>query len=145
MLMVVAFAAVIAVTWHQDDSRNARRMNELQADPLLRCHVAQIVPWHAEDVNSPGSTHGIGFGGTSPTMVARGFYLNGADPAQVLATFAICAHNSSWVSYQQTADNFSATKTFPGGWQASLTIGVSMHAPFANQPIVQVVIESEAV
>ena len=148
----VALAIVVFIVgWLRSDAINTRRLHELQSDSLLRCHVAEITPWHAEDSNEAGTTHGIGFGGTAPTAVARDYYLNSADPPSVMSTLVECAQHSGWkVSILRGANkqdivSVTGVKTFQGGWQATLDMGVERHAPFASQPIVQIAIQTDAV
>ena len=151
MIVVLLVIALFIAGWLHSDATNTERLHELQSDSLLRCHVSQITPWHAEDSNEVGTTHGIGFGGTAPTAVARDFYLNSADPPSVMSTLLACAQQSGWKmsilpgANQQDTVSATGVKTFPGGWQATLDMGVERHAPFASQPIVQIVIQTDAV
>jgi hypothetical protein len=147
---VVLVVVLTAINWHSSDTLNGQRLHALQSDGLLRCQVAQISPWHARDVNRAGTTHGIGFGGTAPTVVARNFYLNDADPTSAMTTFLSCAQNSGWKVEQLPRAagqvfSLTGTKIFPGGWMASLGIGVLMHAPCASQPIIEVYLQTDGV
>lgn len=70
--------------------------------------------------------------GSTPTTVSRGLNLNGADPKSVLATFAACAHANDWMMTPESPGASGnpeqrGTKTFPGGWPASLYIEMNMH------------------
>jgi hypothetical protein len=130
------FVAAIAIRWHRDDQMNAERLKTLQSDGLLSCQVDRIVPLRSSDADRLGTTHGIGFGGTSPTTVTRSFSLNGADPTTVMAAFARCAQANGWTLTHQAAKEsyIMGIKTFSGGWQASLLVSVSVRPPPGNSP-----------
>jgi len=140
----ILYIVILAISWLHSDHANAQRLKTLQADGILHCNVTQIAPWHGEDVDTAGGTHGIGFGGTSPTLVAREYYMNGADTKGVLNAFAGCAQADGW-QMSQTFDNSSlqATKTFPGGWLATLLIAIEKQAPHNAQPVVEVQLETD--
>jgi len=138
-IMMVVSANIIV--WHRNDNLNAKRLKLLQADGILQCRVAKISPWHEKEERNAdmvGSTRGIGFGGRTLTSVTRVFSLNGADPANVISAFTVCAQSNGWMLAKQPYIALSGTKSFPDGWTASLSLYIGSHTPFANQPIIQV-------
>lgn len=142
---------VLIIGWVGDNNRNADRLRALEADGILRCQVPGIVPLPSKDVNTTGTSQGIGYGGTSPTLVTRDFYLGSASPASVTVELMNCAKASGWIvtmlpgSLADSTTSFRGTKVFSGGWMAALNMGVMMHAPFANQPIVELSMETDGV
>ena len=140
-VVIIAVAASTIMAYLHEDRVNAQRLKVLQADAILRCRVRRIAPWHEKqemNADRAGSTHGIGFGGLSLTSVTRMFTLNGADPPTVIDTFRACAQSSGWALARHPYAALSGTKTFPGGWKARLNIYIMRHAPFAGEPLVQV-------
>jgi hypothetical protein len=137
----IIIVAANIVAWSHADSVNAERLKVLETDGILRCHADSVSPWHEEEeINADlaGTTHGIGFGGQTPTSVDRFFSLNSANAANAMGAFAVCAQSSGWALIKQPGAALSGTKSFPGGWTAYLRIYVLEHSPIADQPLIQV-------
>ena len=145
---IILVVVVNIFVWHRNDILNAQRLKLLQADSLLRCPVIKISPWHEKEemiADMVGTTHGIGFGGRSPTSVTRMFSLNGADSEDVIQSFAVCAQSSGWILTKRPNLALSGTKSFPAGWTANLRIHVLNNPPFTNQPVVQVQLSTDPI
>ena len=146
ILMVVAANIIV---WHHNDVLNAQRLKILQADSILRCRIPTISPWHEkEEMNADtvGTRHGIGFGGRTQTSVNRLFSLNGTDPADVLNSFTTCAQASGWMLDKQPQIALRGTKSFPNGWRANMRIiYIPSHPLFTNQPILQVILDTDPI
>jgi hypothetical protein len=135
--LLAALVAIAAVTGCGNGT-NQHRLHVMQADPVLRCSVTGVTPWLTLD--SAGTTHGIGFGGTSPTTVSRILHLS-ASPAVVLRSYLQCALAAGWsASLQFGAVN--GTKTFERQWEASLFVGAGEH-DFRGGPAVVITIDTE--
>lgn len=145
---IVMVVAVNMIVWHRKDVLNAQRLKILQADSILRCRIPTISPWHEkEEMNADtvGTRQGIGFGGRAQTSVNRFFSLNGADPVDVLNSFTACAQTSGWMLVKQPYIALSGTKSFPDGWRAYMRIYTASHTPFTNQPILQVILDTDPI
>ena len=122
---------------------NRRRLHVLHQDQFLRCRVDGAEPWTVLD--TAGTTHGIGFGGTSPTLVLRDLRLTGSID-QVTAQLSACAAHAGWSVHPLTTGiaGFWARKRFEDRWNATLNVYVGDHV-FRQQPAVQIRIETEPV
>src|SRR6266702_3792068 len=145
-LYVLVYVGGIVFRTVSDDRVNAQHLNTLEADQLLKCQVAGVSPLPAKDDNSAGSKHGIGFGSVSPTLVARDFSLNGADPTAVMATFANCAQAAAWSVKEDPVVagqdlTLSGVKRFPDGWTTSLLITVRVSKTPSSWPDIEIQLE----
>lgn len=142
----IIYIIILAISWTHSDNLNVQRLKVLQADGVLSCNIGQITASHTEDVNARGTTHGIGFGGTSPTVVSRDYYLNNADSKTVLDAFNACAQANGWKTSPTPGEpGVQGEKTFSGGWQASLLITIDRLAPHDKQPVVNIYIDTDGI
>jgi hypothetical protein len=143
--LAIAAALVIAALLSAcgSDQENDRRLNVLQHDQFLRCRVDGAKPWTVLD--TAGTTHGIGFGGTSPTLVLRDLRLTG-NIDQVTAQLSTCAAQAGWSVHPFTTGiaGFWARKRFEDRWNATLNVYVGDHV-FRQQPAVEIRIETDPV
>ena len=132
---LVALASACA-SQHVD----AQRLATLQHDPLVV--VAAPGTSSLNHADSAGTGNGIGFGGTSPTVVSRALRLHGSRTA-VARFYAQTAIRNGWrvstVRCSAKTDLISASKQFPG-WIATATIGVGDH--YELGPAVTIFIET---
>jgi len=129
---------------------DAHRLHVLSNDPLAVASAPGTTPWipaddspdHIEANGSAGSGNGIGFGGTSPTLVQVTRHLHGK-PAAALRFYAETAIRNGWHISQIRcgvgSDSFSATKQFPG-WTAAAVLAAG--AVFRRMPAVSLNIET---
>jgi hypothetical protein len=150
--LVIVFVAATVIVWWHEDPRNAQRLKILQADPILRCDVSgtKVTPWHEQEqrnADRAGTTKGIGWGGRAETSVTRLYSLSDADAASVVDAFAACAQASGWTvakppAWASRMDarrlplRLSATKSFPDGCTARLSVYVVERYPSSGQPMV---------
>src|SRR6478672_7654155 len=101
---LVAGAAVASLAACGGVSRvDAHRLHVLSNDPLAVARAPGTTPWipaddspdHIEANGSAGRGDGIGFGGTSPTLVQVTRHLQGK-PADVLRFYAETAIRNGW-------------------------------------------------
>lgn len=139
-IIIVVVANLHLIAWWHSDQVNAQRLKVLQADGILHCSVPNIEAWREREearADMPGTTHGIGFGGRSPTVVHRMYRFQSADPNPVMDAFAACARSSGWTLSKQPHQTWTGTKSFADGWTANLIIYVATIPP-DNQPTVQI-------
>ena len=120
---------------------DARRLAVLSHDPLATSEAPGTTPWLERE--EAGSGNGIGFGGTSPTVVLVVRRLRGPR-SSVTRTYAEIAIRSGWLvnSIRCTAsdDLFAASKQFPG-WVATAVVGVGI--TFKGAPAVTINFETD--
>jgi hypothetical protein len=145
MGLAIATALAIAVFLSAcgSDQENDRSLNILQHDQFLRCRVHGVKPWTVLD--TAGTTHGIGFGGTSPTLVLRDLRLTG-NVDRVTAQLSACGAQAGWPVHPFTTGiaGFWARKRFEDRWNATLNGYVGDHV-FKQQPAVEIRIEADPV
>jgi hypothetical protein len=117
-----------------------QRRAVLDRDPLITAQAPGTTPWiHQSDA---GAGNGIGFGGTSPTVVDVVRHLE-ASRASVARYYAKTAIRSGWrvtkIDCLASDDLFSAGKQFHG-FVATATVGVG--TLFRGEPAVSVWIET---
>ena len=149
ILIIAGYIVSIAIHYHHADQVNAQRLKTLQSDGLLTCSLAPIAPANG-NTDACGSNHGIGFGGTSPTIVTRYFDLNGVDPDSAIVAFARCAQAGGWVvtsreEFKKQEIYLRGRKTCPGGWRADMFIALGWRpfAPANSPPVVQIQLDAE--
>lgn len=126
-----------------------RRLTVLSQEQIATARAPDTTPWipaidtaeHIRKNGSAGSGDGIGFGGTSPTLVQVRRHLQGS-PAAALRFYAETAIRSGWrvssIRCASYGDSFSASKQFPG-WVATADVGT---LGFNGAPAVTVNIET---
>jgi hypothetical protein len=140
IVAALVIAALLAACG--SDQENDRRLHVLQADQFLRCRVDGAKRWKALD--TAGTTHGIGFGGTSPTLVIRDLRLTG-NVGRVTAQLSTCAAQAGWSVHPLTTGiaGFWARKRFEDRWNATLNVYVGN--PALQPPAVEIRIETDPV
>jgi hypothetical protein len=139
--MVLCLAAcAIVLSGCTDNKVDNQRRAVLDHDPLITVQAPGTTPWiHQSDA---GTGNGIGFGGTSPTVVAVTRHLE-ASRASVARYYAQTAIRSGWrvtkINCEAYGDGFSAGKQFDG-FVATADVGVG--SLFRGEPAVSVWIES---
>lgn len=143
LAIAAALVIVALLSACGSDQENDRRLSVLQHDQFLRCRVDGAEPWTVLD--TAGTTHGIGFGGTSPTLVLRDLRLTG-NIDRVTAQLSACAAQAGWPVHPFTTGiaGFWARKRFENRWNAILNVYVGDHI-FGQRPAVEVRIETDPV
>lgn len=142
--MVVAAVLVLAGCGGQ----NAARLHVLRNDGLWRCPAAAGLTLDST-FQLVGSSNGIGFGGTTPTELHRLYRLDNADEGRVVAVLASCARASGWAVQERVlgADMFptaTGTKSFSGGWQASILIAARSPRQSLAASLLEIDLETDA-
>ena len=131
---LAGLAFVVSLSACGGSSIDAHRLAVLSQDPLATAQAPNTTPWiPAVDTadaikrnGSAGSGNGIGFGGTSPTLVQVTRHLHGS-PSAALRFYAETAIRSGWrvfpIHCYASGDSFTANKQFPG-WVATADIGI---------------------
>jgi hypothetical protein len=132
--VIAGFTLVVSLSACGGSSIDAHRLAVLSQDPLATAQAPNTTPWiPAVDTadaikrnGSAGSGNGIGFGGTSPTLVQVTHHLRGSATA-ALRFYAETAIRSGWrvfpIHCYAYGDSFTANKKFPG-WVASADVGI---------------------
>jgi hypothetical protein len=140
--LAIAAALVIAALLSAcgSNQENSRRLHILQQDQFLQCRVDGAKPWTVLD--KAGTTDGIGFGGTSPTLVLRDLRLTG-NVGRVTAQLSRCAAQAGWPVHPFTTGiaGFWARKRFEDRWNAILNVYAGDHV-FGQQPAAEIRIET---
>jgi hypothetical protein len=140
--LAIAAALVIAALLSAcgSDQENDRRLHILQQDQFLQCRVDGTKPWTVLD--RAGTTHGIGFGDRSPTLVLRDLRLTG-NVDRVTTQLSTCAAQAGWPVHPFTTGiaGFWARKRFEDRWNATLHVYVGDHI-LRQQPAVEIRIET---
>jgi hypothetical protein len=147
---ITAVAFVLSLSACGGSSIDAHRLEVLSQDQLATAQAPNTTPWiPAVDTadaikrnGRAGSGNGIGFGGTSPTLVQVTHHLQGSATA-ALRFYAETAIRSGWLVFPihcyASGDTFTASKQFPG-WVATADVGILRRN---GEPAVTINIETD--
>lgn len=147
---LAGLAFVVSLSACGGSSIDAHRLAVLSQDPLATAQAPNTTPWiPAVDTadaikrnGNAGSGNGIGFGGTSPTVVQVTHHLHGS-PSSALRFYAETAIRSGWrvfpIHCYAYGDSFTANKQFPG-WVATADVGILRRN---GEPAVTINIETD--
>jgi hypothetical protein len=147
---IAGLAFVVSLSACGGSSIDAHRLAVLSQDPLATAQAPDTTPWRpAVDTadaikrnGRAGSGNGIGFGGTSPTLVQVSHHLQGP-PSAALRFYAETAIRSGWrvfiIHCYAYGNSFTASKQFPG-WVATADVGTLR---LEGEPAVTINIETD--
>lgn len=134
-----------APTVHPSSPASRPTTAKLKPTPIQPSDAARRSRSSAPRPTAPGTRQGIGFGGTSPTLVPRDLRLTG-NVDRVRAQLSSCAARAGWPVHPFTTGiaGFWARKRFEDRWDAILSVYVGDHV-FSQQPAVEIRIQTDPV